>query len=159
LQVKERLHGKNRAPYWTEKLVSLADHSSKRERVAVEAEREFLDIQKTRLMEPHVGKSFSGVISGVTNFGFFVQLDEFFVEGLVHVTNLGNDYYVFDEDRMTLTGRRSNQVFGIGTKVKVLLAAANILKHQLDLELVGAPRSAKPTHRPPPKKHHSRHHR
>ena len=87
-------------------------------------------------MESHVGESFTGTITSVTNFGFFVQLTEYFVEGLVHVTNLGNDYFIFNEHRMTLTGRRTNQQFAVGGKVKVLLAAANILKHQLDFELI-----------------------
>jgi ribonuclease R len=67
-----------------------------------------------------------------------VQLTKYFVEGLVHVTNLGSDYFIFDEHRMTLTGRRSGKVFMLGTKVKVRLTAANIVKHQLDFELLGS---------------------
>jgi ribonuclease R len=118
-----------------------------------------LDIQKTRMMVPHVGETFTGVITGVTNFGFFVQLNEFFVEGLVHVTTLGRDYYVFDESRMSLTGRQSGQSFTIGTKVKVQLAAANVTKHKLDFELV---REVQEQRRPPPRssapwKKHPRH--
>jgi ribonuclease R len=104
--------------------------------LAVDAEREFIAVQKVRLMQSHVGETFAGTITSVTNFGFFVQLDEFFVDGLVHVTNLGNDYFLFNEHRMTLTGRRSGQQYAVGQKVKVLLAAANILKRQLDFELV-----------------------
>lgn len=133
--IKERLHGINRKTYWEDQLTPLTAHCSKRERVAVEAEREFMDIQKTRLMQPHVGKIFDGVVSSVTNFGFFVQLDRYFVEGLVHVTGLGNDYFVFDENRMTLTGRRTGRVFSLGLKVRVRIAAANVLKHQLDFDI------------------------
>ena len=114
----------------------MAAHTSKRERVAVEAEREYLDIQKTRLMEPRVGETFTGAISSVTNFGFFVQLNEFFVEGLVHVTTLGNDFFDFDEARMILRGRRSGRLFAMGQVVNVRLAAANIAKHQLDFQLI-----------------------
>ncbi|MCB4756765.1 MAG: ribonuclease R [Elusimicrobia bacterium] len=157
--LKERLRGSERRDHWTSALPGLCEHASKRERVAVDAEREFLDIQKTRLMEPHVGEIFNGVISTVTNFGFFVQLDEFFVEGLVHVSHLGRDYFIFDEFRMTLVGRRTGRVFAVGQKVKVRLAAANILKHQLDLELLSDkavgrtphPKSQKPPH--PPRSH------
>jgi len=134
--LKERLQGKYREPHWKKELPLIAAHTSARERVAVSAEREYLDIQKVRLMESRVGETFTGVISSVTNFGFFVQLNEFFVEGLVHVTNLGNDYFVFDEARMVLRGRRSGQVFAMGQKVKVQLAAANVLKHQLDFQLL-----------------------
>jgi ribonuclease R len=134
--LKERIHNIDRSTYWTQHLAEFCGHTSKRERVAVEAEREFMDIQKVRLMEPHVGETFSGSVSGVTNFGFFVQLDRYFVEGLVHVTNLGNDYYFFDEARMTLTGRRAGKVFSLGTKVNIRVAAANVLKKQLDFQLL-----------------------
>lgn len=134
--VKERLQEQYREAHWKKELPLIAAHTSKRERVAVDAEREYMDIQKVRLMESRVGETFTGVISSVTNFGFFVQLNEFFVEGLVHVTNLGNDYFVFDEARMILRGRRSGQVFSMGQKVKVQLAAANVLKHQLDFQLL-----------------------
>jgi ribonuclease R len=95
----------------------------------------------------------------VTNFGFFVQLNDFFVEGLVHVTNLGNDYYIFDEARMTLTGRRTGRVFSIGTKVKIKLAAANILKRQLDFELLGGDSRGGGKHTAPPKKHFDHKHK
>jgi ribonuclease R len=142
--VKERLHSQFREAHWKKDLASIATHTSRRERVAVDAEREYLDIQKVRLMESRVGEEFTGVISSVTNFGIFVQLNEFFVEGLVHVTTLGNDYFIYDEARMTLRGRRSGQTFSIGQKVKVRLAAANVLKHQLDFQLL----SEKPQRKP-----------
>ncbi len=151
--IKDRLHHGGRLDHWARELAAIADHSSKRERVAVEAEREFLDIQKTRLMESRVGETFTGTVSGVTNFGFFVQLDEFFGEGLVHVNNLGNDFFLFDEARMTLRGRRTGRMFAIGQKVKIKLAAANVLKHQLDFELLGGEAGRRPAHR-----HHHRGH-
>ena len=116
-------------------------HTSRRERIAVGAEREYLDVQRVRLMQAHVGETFEGVIAGVAAFGFFVQLKDFFVEGLVHVTNL-SDYFVFDEARMTLRGKRSGQVFELGKPVTVLLAAANPIKRQLDFELVQKPAPA-----------------
>jgi len=140
--VKERLQNKFREAHWKKELPIICAHTSRRERVAVDAEREFLDIQKVRLMESRVGQDFTGVISSVTNFGIFVQLDEFFVEGLVHVTTLGNDYFVFDEPRMELRGRRSGQVYSMGQKVKVQLAAANVLKHQLDFKLLSLEKPA-----------------
>lgn len=134
--LKEKIHGSLRTDLWRKDLAAHCVHTSKRERVAEEAEREFLDIQKVRLMEPYVGEEFTGAVSSVTNFGFFVQLDRFFVEGLVHVTSLGNDYYIFNEDRLTLTGRRTGRLFALGTKVKVQLVSVNIDKHQLDFKLL-----------------------
>ena len=157
--IKERLHSHLREAHWKKDLPALATHTSRRERVAVEAEREYLDIQKVRLMESRVGEVFTGVISSVTNFGIFVQLNEFFVEGLVHVTTLGNDFFIFDEARMTLRGRRSGQTFSMGQKVNVRLAAANVFKHQLDFQLLPAEpsgTSSAPPKRPHPPRHRSR---
>jgi len=153
--LKEHLRGLERFDHWSKSLPEICTHTSKRERIAVNAEREFMDIQKARLMKPHVGETFNGVISSVTNFGFFVQLDEFFVEGLVHVTNLGHDYFTFNEARMTLIGRRTGRVFSMGLKVKIRLAAVNVLKHQLELDLL----SDKTDPRAKPSHHHHRQHR
>jgi len=154
--VKERLHSKFREAHWKKELPTLALHTSRRERIAVEAEREYLDIQKVRLMESRVGETFTGVISSVTNFGIFVQLNEFFVEGLVHVTTLGKDFFVFDEARMTLRGRRSGQTLSMGQKVNIRLAAANVLKHQLDFQLIAEDSPAKASTGTPRKHKHRR---
>jgi ribonuclease R len=142
--LKERLHGRYQEARWKKELPGIATHTSRRERVAVDAEREYINLQKVRLMDSRVGETFTGVISSVTNFGFFVQLNEFFVEGLVHVTTLGSDYFVYDEARMTLRGRRTGRAFGMGQAVQVRLAAANAVKRQLDFELVA---SARPSRR------------
>jgi ribonuclease R len=136
--VKQGLRGTFNGGYWKQQLPAIASHTSRRERIAVDAEREYLDVQKVRLMESRVGDTFDGVVSSVTNFGIFIQLNEFFVEGLVHITRLGQDYFLYDESRMTLRGRRSNRVFAMGQKVKVQLAAANVLKRQLDFELLSS---------------------
>jgi ribonuclease R len=142
--LKEGLQQRARDAYWKQALPAIAGHTSKRERIAVDAEREYLDIQKVRLMETRVGQTFSGVISSVTNFGLFVQLNEFFVEGLVHITHLGKDYFVYDEARMTLRGRRSGQTYAMGQKVQIRLAAANVLKRQLDFQLLSSESSRPP---------------
>jgi len=133
--VKDRLQQRP-PPYDVKALQTIAELSSRRERIAVDAEREYFDVQKARLMKQHVGESFDGVISGVTAFGIFVQLAEYFVEGLVHISHLRGDYYVYDELRMTLSGQRSGRSYRMGQTVRVQLAAANIEKRQLDFELV-----------------------
>ncbi len=150
--LKDYLKGHPRDDYWNKELPMITAHTSRRERLAVDAEREYLDLQKVRLMESRVGDTFTGIISSVTNFGFFVQLDEFFVEGLVHVTMLGNDYFVFDEARMILRGRRSNQTYAMGNKVTVKLAAAHVLKRQLDFQLITSAKPASPKSHPMPPK-------
>jgi ribonuclease R len=155
--LKERLHGRYREAHWKKDLDAIALNASRRERVAVSAEREYLDLQKVRLMESRVGETFTGVISSVTNFGFFVQLNEFFVEGLVHVTSLGSDYFIYDEARMTLRGRRTGRAFSMGQKVDVRLAAANTVKRQLDFQLQSTEtptpkRPDRPDRRPHPRR-------
>jgi ribonuclease R len=137
--IKDKIHGKltgQRQKIWMTNIPPIASHCSKRERIAVDAEREFLDVQRVRLMEKRVGQTFAGVISGVTRFGLFITLKEPFVEGLVHMTNLKDDYYFYDEVRVTLRGKRTGKTFRMGQPVNVLLAGANIVKHQLDFELV-----------------------
>lgn len=127
---KSRLTPKER----TEAIAEIAVQSSKRERLAVDAEREYFDVLKVRLMSAHVGEDFDGIISSVTSFGFFVQLREHFVEGLVRLANMKDDFYIYDEIRMSLRGRRTGNSFHLGQEVRVKLAAANLAKRQLDLE-------------------------
>ena len=112
-----------------------ADISSMRERVAEEAERESVDLKKVEFMLRHLGEKFTGVISSVTNFGFFVELDNS-VEGLIHVSALTDDYYYFDEKLLVLTGKHTGETFKIGDKVEVLVAKVNVEDRQIDFELL-----------------------
>jgi ribonuclease R len=102
------------------KLPQLAEQASMQERNAMEAERECLDLKKVEYMEGKEGTEYTGTISGVTSFGFFVELDNT-VEGLVHVTDLTDDYYYFDEKRYFLTGERSQKKYQLGDPIKVQL--------------------------------------
>jgi ribonuclease R len=86
-------------------------------------------------MKDRLGEEFTGVVSGVTSFGIFVQLDELFVEGLVHVTGLGQDYFQYDEARHELRGERSGQVYGLTTPVKVQVAKVDLEARKIDLVL------------------------
>ncbi len=104
----------------TNHLPQLVQHSSEQERIAVEAERESMDLKKVEFMEDKVGSEYSAVISGVTSFGFFVELDNT-VEGLIHVTRLEDDFYHFDEKRYALVGERSRKAYRLGDFIKVRL--------------------------------------
>ncbi len=144
--IREKLRDQlnhDRQVHWKRALPGVCTRSSQRERLAQEAERESMDVKRVQLMQKRVGEKFDGNIVGVTNFGFFVQLKEVFVEGLVRVANL-NDYFIFDEVRACLRGKRTGQTFRMGMDVKVLLAAANVEKRQLDFELVEDKPSARP---------------
>jgi ribonuclease R len=141
--VKERLGGDlnpGRQEVWKARLGAWTADASARERVAVEAEREFLDLKRAQLMTRRVGETFDAVITGVTSFGMFVQPTEVFVEGLVPVAGLADDYYIYDELRSQLRGRRTGQTYRLGQKVRVRLAAANTEKRQLDFALETPPR-------------------
>jgi ribonuclease R len=119
-----------------EELTRKADHLSLRERVAMEAEREILDRYRVRFMKEKIGEEFNGVISGVTAFGFFVELKDIFVEGLVRVTSLYDDYYQYHENRYCLIGERTHRTFRIGGKVKVRVDRVDVERRQIDFGLM-----------------------
>ena len=108
---------------------------SERENAAALCERDTLDIKKAEYMEKFVGQEFNAVISSVTGFGFFVMLPNT-VEGLVRLETLRDDYYVFDEKRLALTGERTGHTFTIGDKVRVKLAAASKISRRIDFTLL-----------------------
>jgi ribonuclease R len=122
--------------YAAHDIVSLAAHCSDNSRRAEEAEREVDERYRCAWMEQHVGSEFEGTISGVTSFGLFVELDESRVSGLVHVTQLPNDYYHFDPLRKVLTGERRRMAFQLGDRVRVLVLRASLEERKIDFRLV-----------------------
>ena len=119
-----------------EQLAGTARHSSERERVAVAAERDSKDLKKVEFMQRHVGSDFGGTISGVTAFGFFVLLDDYFVDGLVHVSSLDDDYYLFVEEQHALVGERTRRRFRTGDRVRVKVARVDIEERKIDFQLI-----------------------
>ena len=113
-----------------------AQHISITERRAEEATRDVSATLKCIYIEEHVGDTLHGVISGVTGFGFFVTLDDLFVDGLVHVTSLQKDYYRFDEASQQLIGERGGQKFALGDAVEVQVAQVNTAARKVDFKLV-----------------------
>ena len=122
--------------YTPREMASLSLQSSERERRADEAEREVDERYRAAWMEQHVGGQFDGVISGVTSFGLFVELDESKVNGLVHVTQLANDYYHFDPIRKTLTGERRGREYRLGDRVRIVVLKASLEERKIDFRLV-----------------------
>jgi len=121
--------------YAPENLEPLCTHISETERQAEEAEREILAWLRTTFMADRVGQSFSGVISSVLAFGFFVELDEYFIEGLVHLSSLHDDYYGYDEDHLILVGENTGNTFRIGQSVRVTVANVNVNRRQVDFSI------------------------
>lgn len=111
-----------------------ANSSSEREKIATKVERDSEDMKKAEYMEGKIGEVYDGIISSVTQFGIFVELENT-IEGLIRFENLGNEYFIYDEDRKRLIGERSNKTYAIGNKVKIRVIAANKIARQIDFEL------------------------
>ena len=118
------------------RLERIADHSSVEERNAVDAERDSIDLKKVEFMERHIGDEFDGTISGVTSFGMFVRLERYFVEGLIHMHDLSDDYYEFHEDKYALLGRNTGRRFRLADPVRVRVESVDKERRQIDFVLV-----------------------
>ncbi len=121
---------------WNVRLPEIAQHSSKMERRAVDAERETDELKKAEYMEDKIGVEYDGIISSVTNFGMFVELPNT-IEGLVHVSYLTDDYYRFDERHFAMIGERTGNVFRIGDEITVRVVKVNKDERSIDFEVVG----------------------
>ncbi|WP_342481917.1 ribonuclease R [Paenibacillus sp. FSL L8-0340] len=131
-----------RHDYLSSRMPDIAQQSSERERVAVEAERDTEQLKKAEYMQDKVGEEFEAMISSVTSFGMFIELENT-VEGLIRLSALSDDYYHFDEAHMALIGERTSKVFRIGDEVKIRVAKVNMDDHTIDFELVDMkPRAA-----------------
>jgi ribonuclease R len=136
--------------YSLEQMTAQGTHCSMAERRADEATRDVSTWLKCEFMRHRVGEVFQGTISAATSFGLFVQLDDLYIDGLVHVSTLKNDYYEFDPKRHRLVGSRLKQVYALGGRVKVKLVRVNLDERKIDLELVGQPSKASSAVKPAP---------
>ncbi len=137
--LKADLQGKLNDAAYREKLAKKlpedAEHCSKRERVAMEAERDVITMLKIAFMKDKVGEVYNGIITGVLQFGFFVQLNEFFVEGLVHVSSLNDDYYHYVEKLHLLRGEKRKRSYRIGDSVRVRVDRVDPVRKRIDFSL------------------------
>lgn len=134
----------NRQEYLASRMSDIAQQSSERERVAVEAERDTEKMKKAEYMLDKVGEEFEGMISSVTSFGMFIELENT-VEGLIRLSALTDDYYHFDDQHMALIGERTSKVFRIGDEVKIRVARVSMEEYTIDFEMVDMkPRSERP---------------
>ncbi|RYG74446.1 ribonuclease R [Lentibacillus lipolyticus] len=121
--------------HWKERMPEIARHTSETERAAVDAERETDDLKKAEFMEDKIGEEFTGVISSITNFGLFVELENT-IEGLVHVSYLTDDYYHYDDRSHAMIGERTGNMYKIGEEVDVRVVKVNLDERVVDFELV-----------------------
>jgi len=114
----------------------IADQSSERERAADDAERELMDWRKAEFMADRVGDEFEGIITSVKDYGFYVELKEVFVEGLVHISTLTDDVYKYQERKHRLVGERTKKVYRLGDEVRVLVNRVDRVRHLIDFSIV-----------------------
>ena len=120
----------------TDDLPEMARHTSDRERRADDAERELVQWKKVRFMADKVGDEFDGYVTGVSAFGLFIELVEHFVEGMVHVSTMADDYYRFVERAHVLKGENTGKVYRLGDRVRVQVVKVDMERRQVDLGLV-----------------------
>lgn len=116
-------------------LPEIADHTSFTERIAEEAEREVEDLKMTQYMNERIGQEYEGIISSLTNFGMFVQLENT-IEGLVAFSQMIDDYYQFDEENLKIVGERTKKTYNLGDKVKIEVVGADIARRNIDFQLI-----------------------
>ncbi len=119
------------------RLPKIGEITSERERLAEEAERESIKIKQVEFMQDKLGEEYGGLISGVVPFGFFVRLDNLLAEGLVRVSSLGDDYYIFDEKGRRWVGRRSKRIYKLGDKIRVQVVRVDRVQKEIDFILAG----------------------
>ena len=121
-----------------EALARACDRSTLREQLATEAERDSVALKKAEFMERHLGDEFTGTVSGVTSFGVFVLLDDVFVEGLIHVNSLTDDYYSLREHEYALIGERTGRRFRLGDPLRIQVSRVDRLERKIDFVLAQA---------------------
>jgi ribonuclease R len=117
--------------------VKYAQRSSEREKIAQKVERDAESIKKAEYMQSKIGKEYEGIISSITSFGMFVELPNT-VEGLIHFEDLGNEYFIYDEERRTLQGEKSKKIYKIGDSIKVCVIFADKLTRKVDFEKISS---------------------
>ena len=135
---KARIGEQKIYPYTEKEIQALGVASSNSERRADAASYSVLDWLKCEYMENKVGEEFEGIVTSVTSFGLFVELDGIYIEGLIHVTDLSNDYYHYDPSNHILKGEKTKQVFSLGDKIEVRVARVSVLERKIDLHLSGS---------------------
>ena len=119
---------------WQQKLVFISDNSSFKERESIECEREVEDMKMAEYMEDHIGEEYKGIISSVTNFGVFIQLDNL-IEGLCHVNNM-KEYFMYDEITQSMIGEKSKTKYTLGDEVLIKVIAASHESKTIDFEII-----------------------
>jgi ribonuclease R len=141
---------KGRAGSNETELAALGEHCSKMERRAEAAERELVKLKLLTYMSERIGAELEAIISGVADYGFFAQVEDMPVEGLVHISTLPDDYYYFEDQTHSLTGRRSGRTYRLGDKVRVQVVRVDLQRRQLDFRVVAGKKKEREAEPPRP---------
>jgi ribonuclease R len=131
-----KLKAKSVKASWNEKITGWAKHCSATEKRAQEAEREIIKLKLLRHLKEHADKVMEGIITGIKEYGLFVQIDEFQLDGLVHIRTLTDDFYELDKKKLSLIGTRNGKVYSFGDVVNVKITKIDLLKREVDFEIV-----------------------
>ncbi len=129
-------HSQQAPPGQQKKLKNIAEQASRMERLAMEAERESVKLKQVEYINQYVGETFKGLVSGVTSFGLFVELEEIFIEGRINIANLNDDFYIYDEKTFALIGRDTGKVIRLGDEVRVRVEFVDLEKRLVDFTLL-----------------------
>ena len=139
LKEYSRVISEGRRRELVERLPSLAKHTSAMERVAMEAERAGVKVMQLEYMKRHLGDEFAGIVSGVTRYGLFVEINDLLVEGMIHVRDLEDDFYGYDEKKYALIGRRTGKQYRLGDAVHLKVIRVNPEEREIDFALIEKP--------------------
>lgn len=139
--LEEYAHGMTHArrKHYASRLPEMCRWSSERERVAMEAERASVKVMQAEYMKQHIGDEFEGIISGVTHFGIFVEINDLLVEGMLHVRSIDDDYYIHNEKQYSLVGQRHGRIFRLGDAIRVKVARVDVENREIDFAYVSEP--------------------
>jgi ribonuclease R len=134
--LKHYLSDPKRQPMKKRELEKICEHATEQEIKAMEAERASVKVKQLEFMQDKIGETFHGIISGVTSFGIFVEITDYLIEGMVHITELRNDYYIYEETKYRLVGQYHGQVYQLGDPVVVMVVLVNPEERIIDFELI-----------------------
>jgi ribonuclease R len=135
-RVNSAIFSEDREQELRRSLGRIASQASERERLADAAEQELMDWRKAEFMAGHVGEDFTGVITSVKEYGFYVELDQYFVEGLVHISTLAGDTYEYQPRKHRLVGSRTGRIFRLGDVIRVLVDRVDRVRHLIDFSVL-----------------------
>ncbi len=141
--LEEYAHGMTQAQrkHHASRLPEMCRWSSDRERVAMEAERTSIKVMQSEYMKQHIGDEFDGIISGITHFGIFIEINDLLVEGMLHVRNIDDDYYIHNEKQYSLVGQHRGRTFRLGDSIKVKVTRVDVENREIDFAYVPEPAS------------------